>query len=86
MKSLFKPSQKNLCALIALMMAGAITMQAINPIAKMDNFIASSTEKTLTISSPIEEDKDQDSFTKMVNMSLVPALSLAAVKQILNRK
>ncbi|MFC2187038.1 hypothetical protein [Peijinzhouia sedimentorum] len=85
MKSLFRPSQKNLCALFALLMAGAITLQAFNPSAKMDKFIASSTEKTMTISSATEEDKDQDSFTKMVRMSLVPALSLAAVKQILKK-
>lgn len=86
MKSFFKPSQKNICALVALMMAGAITLQAFNPSAKMDKFIASSTEKSLTISASIEDDKEPDSFTKMVRMSLVPALSLAAVKQILENK
>jgi len=85
MKSLFKPSQKNICALFALIMAGAITVQAINPSAKMDELIASSTEKTMSVSVSTEEDKDQDSFTKMVRMSLVPALSLSAIKRILNK-
>lgn len=86
MKSLFKPSQKNICALIALLMAGAITLQAFNPSAKMDKFIASSTEKTMNISASMDEDNEPDSFKKMVRMSLVPALSLAAVKQILDKK
>ena len=86
MKSLFKLNQKNICALFALLMAGAITMKAINPSTNVDKLMATSSEKSISTSPLLEEDKDQDIFSKMVRMSLVPALSLATIEQILKKK